>query len=62
MFGYELDPIAELRGITQQLNGHIYIYIEGEGWGFPGSQLHFICMDMENVDFTLCFKMFYALL
>ena len=40
---------------------YTYIYI---GWrlGFPGSQLHFICMDMENVDFTLCFTVFYAFL
>ena len=32
---------------------YIYIYI-------PGSQLHFICMDIENVDFTLCLTVFYA--
>ena len=36
--------------------------VMGEGWGFPGSQRHFICMDMENVDFTLCFTVFYAFL
>ena len=24
--------------------------------------MHFICVDMENVDFTLCFTVFYALL
>ena len=34
----------------------------GEGWGVPGSQLHFICMDMGNVDFTLLFTVFYAFL
>jgi hypothetical protein len=39
-----------------------HIYIKGEGWGFPESQLHFICMDMENVDFKQCFTVFYAFL
>ena len=38
----------------------IYIYIQGGSWGFPGSQLQFNCMDMENVDFILCFTVFFA--
>ena len=34
----------------------IFIYRVNAGWGFPGSQLLFFCMDMENVDFTLCYN------
>jgi hypothetical protein len=47
---------------------YIYVYIiyiciyRVKAGGFPGSQLHFICMDMENVDFTLGFTVLYAFL
>ena len=44
-------------------NLHVYIYTDRAKAGvFPGIQLHFICMDMEHVDFTLCFTVFYAFL
>ena len=51
------------RCLEVQFQLYVYIYIS-MGWrlGFPGSQLHFICMDMENVEFTLCFTVFYAFL
>ena len=38
-----------------------HIYIKGEGWGFPESQLHFICMDMEMLilnSVLQCFMLF----
>ena len=38
----------------------IYIYIYGEGWGFPGMELYVIEMEFENVPFTLVFTMFYG--
>ena len=37
-----------------------YNFFLGGSWGFPGSQLQFVCMDMENVDFILCFTVFFA--
>ena len=40
---------------------YIYIYTcRVKAGGSPEAKLHFICMDMENVDFTLCFTVFYA--
>ena len=39
---------------------YMYIYIYGEGWGFPGMELYVIEMEFENVHFTLVFTVFYG--